>query len=222
MTQQMALLFSKAFTNGVTGVRAWEGVDWKLPPRFETWNGFERAQYLETAYLLPGYILSSQGDRPAMANGVEGRFPFLDPRVVEFANGLPAAMKMRGLDAKYLLKRFAAPLLPADVIRRPKQPYRAPDVKSILDCETGKFRHEYAAELLSPTVIRQYGVFHETAVQSIVDKLKGHSSMSTVRDSMAITGVLSTQLLVQQFIHKQSARGSHGRNQSETACVYHR
>src|SRR5256885_11157210 len=46
---------------------------------------FCQSQYLEMAHLLPGYILSSQGDRVAMAHGVEGRYPFLDPDVMAFA-----------------------------------------------------------------------------------------------------------------------------------------
>ena len=54
------------------------------------WHPLSQAQYLETAYLLPGYILSAQGDRMAMANAVEGRFPFLDHRVVELAASDPA------------------------------------------------------------------------------------------------------------------------------------
>jgi asparagine synthase (glutamine-hydrolysing) len=221
MTQKMALLFAKSFASEFTGEKAWERLEWKLPPNFETWDAFQQAQYLETAYLLPGYILSSQGDRPAMANGVEGRFPFLDPRVVEFVSGLPSSLKMRGLDAKYLLKRFAAPLLPGDVIRRSKQPYRAPDVNCIVDGLSGKCRREYATEMLSPEMIRKYGVFHETAVQSLIDRLKRQPSAASVRDSMSIIGVLSTQLLVQQFIYKNGARGSHGRNLSETACFYY-
>ena len=60
-----------------------------LPADFARWHPLSQAQYLETAYLLPGYILSSQGDRVAMAHAVEGRFPFLDHRVVEFAARIP-------------------------------------------------------------------------------------------------------------------------------------
>ena len=57
----------------------------QLPECYNSWEAFLQAQFLETNYLLPGYILSSQGDRVAMAHAVEGRFPFLDYRVVEFA-----------------------------------------------------------------------------------------------------------------------------------------
>ena len=79
-----------------------------LPAEFADWRPLARAQYLELAQLLPGYILSSQGDRVSMAHAVEGRFPFLDHRVVEFAAVLPPRLKLRGLVEKYLLRRSRA------------------------------------------------------------------------------------------------------------------
>jgi asparagine synthase (glutamine-hydrolysing) len=56
---------------------------------------------------LSNYLLSSQGDRMAMANSVEGRYPFLDHRVIEFASRLPAKLKLNGLNEKYILKKAA-------------------------------------------------------------------------------------------------------------------
>ena len=67
------------------------------------------------------------------ANSVEGRFPFLDHRVVEFCNRLPPNLKLRGLTEKYLLKRLASEWIPDDIWRRPKRPYRAPIHKSFFD-----------------------------------------------------------------------------------------
>ena len=101
-----------------------------LPADYGRWDGFAQAQYLETAGLLGDYILSSQGDRVAMAHAVEGRFPFLDHRVVEFSARLPPGLKMKGLREKYLLKRAFAGAVPPSVLRRPKQPYRAIEIAS--------------------------------------------------------------------------------------------
>jgi asparagine synthase (glutamine-hydrolysing) len=88
-----------------------------IPQDFHNWGPLERAQYLEITTFLSGYLLSSQGDRPAMAHSVEGRFPFLDCRLVEFCSRLPAHLKIRGLTEKYLLKECAKQWLP-DAIRR--------------------------------------------------------------------------------------------------------
>ncbi len=57
-----------------------------FPAEIENWNYFNRAQYIEAKSLMGGYLLCSQGDRMLMANSIEGRFPFLDHRVIEFAN----------------------------------------------------------------------------------------------------------------------------------------
>ena len=85
---------------------------------------------MEAQTLLAGYLLSSQGDRVAMANSIEGRFPYLDHRVIEFANRLPPSFKIRGMTEKYLLRRALADLLPEEIVNRTKQPYRAPDSQS--------------------------------------------------------------------------------------------
>jgi asparagine synthase (glutamine-hydrolysing) len=65
-----------------------------------------------------------------MAHSVEGRFPFLDHRLVEFCNRVPPSLKLRGLDEKYLLKRAVKDLVPAEILRRAKHPYRAPIFRS--------------------------------------------------------------------------------------------
>ena len=85
-----------------------------LPDAFNQWSLLAQAQYLESSIFLPQYLLASQGDRVAMAHSVEGRFAFLDYRIVEFCNRLPAFLKMRGLREKWLLKQLGRKLLPAE------------------------------------------------------------------------------------------------------------
>src|SRR5207244_5064215 len=83
-------------------------------------------KYLANITWLTGNILSDQGDRMLMGHSVEGRYPFLDHRLIEFAAALPAQLKLRGLREKWLLKRYAARWLPASIVQRTKYPYRAP------------------------------------------------------------------------------------------------
>ena len=89
----------------------------RLPAGFGAWSPLARAAYLEITTLLSSYLLSSQGDRMAMAHGVEARVPYLDHRLVEFAAALPARSKLRGLREKNILRRWgeATGLLPAAV-----------------------------------------------------------------------------------------------------------
>ncbi len=169
-----------------------------LPSSFASWSELGRAQYLEASMLLPGYILSSQGDRVAMAHSIEGRFPFLDHRVIEFASRLPASLKMKVLNEKYILKRAATHLVPETVCRRPKQPYRAPDAASFIDVQRGQARAEYVAEALSPESVRRTGLFDPLAVRMLYQKaLRGR--LIGAADNMAFVGILSTQLLARQF-----------------------
>jgi asparagine synthase (glutamine-hydrolysing) len=84
------------------------------------------------------------------------------------------------------------------VRNRPKQPYRAPDAASFFSPD-GKARHEYANELFSPARIRQDRVFDPRAVEKLVQKVQRGKAIG-VKDNMAVVGILSTQLLVDQFI----------------------
>ena len=128
------------------------------------------------------------------ANSVEGRFPFLDHRVVEFAGRLSPHLKMRGLREKHILKESAASFLPPEIVKRYKQPYRAPIHKAFLEQPL-----DYVTDLLSPEVIRSSGVFAPEPVDRLLRKYKVRGAFSEFED-MALVGVLSTQLLHRQFI----------------------
>jgi asparagine synthase (glutamine-hydrolysing) len=169
-----------------------------LPGAYASWDAVSQAQFLEATTLLPGYILSSQGDRMAMAHSVEGRFPFLDHRVIEFGSSLPPRLRMRVLNEKYILKRAAGHLVPPSVLNRPKQPYRAPDAAALFDFDTGRARSDYVDELLSDTNVRRIGLFDARAVGKLVEKAR-RGNVTGARDNMALIGILTTQLLAEQF-----------------------
>jgi asparagine synthase (glutamine-hydrolysing) len=166
-----------------------------IPERFSRWNPLERAQYLEITIFMSEYLLSSQGDRVAMAHSVEGRFPFLDCRLVEYCNQLPASLKLRGLTEKYLLKQCAKKWLPDAIWQRPKRPYRAPIHRSFFNDATP----EYVSDLLSPESLRETGLFTPVAVGRLVDKLKRGAAVGET-DDMALAGILSSQLVHFHFV----------------------
>lgn len=170
-----------------------------LPSSYATWPLFARAEFLESRYLLPGYILSCQGDRVAMAHAVEGRYPFLDHRVATFAARLPASLKMKVLDQKYLLKQAVKGLIPEAIRTRAKQPYRAPDGMSFF-CGQG----EFVGDLLSSQRIKRDGVFDPRATDALVQKFRSARETS-VKDNMALIGILSTTVLLDRFKHGRNA-----------------
>ena len=165
------------------------------PTDFAKWSHLAQAQYLEMTIFLSQYLLSAQGDRMAMAHSVEGRYPFLDHRVVEFCNRLPPEFKLRGLTEKWLLKKLGRRLVPTDIWQRPKQPYRAPIHQSFF----GKGAPEYVLELLSERVLREVNLFDPAAVARLVHKAQENPRLSEM-DSMALVGILSAQLVHHRFV----------------------
>ncbi|MDH3890966.1 MAG: asparagine synthase (glutamine-hydrolyzing) [candidate division Zixibacteria bacterium] len=168
-----------------------------LPDQFQDWHHLLRAQFLEAKSLLSGYLLSSQGDRVSAANSVEGRYPFLDHRVVELGSRIPPWLKIRGLNEKAILKRAMKKELPPRIVERVKQPYMAPDSNSFF-CEDPP---AYVEEMLSEECLARTGLFKPEAVAKLRTKCArlSHAHLS-FKDNMSFIGILSTQLLVQQFI----------------------
>ena len=216
MTSRLKMFLSAEVQAQLGPRNALDSIRNTLPANYFAWDGFCQAQYLESAHLLPGYILSSQGDRVAMAHSVEGRFPFLDYRVVEFASKIPPSMKMRVLNEKYLLKRCACGLLPSSITKRHKQPYRAPDGKSFFRGTT----HDYVDDLLSADRIRQDGLFDSVAVGHLVEKFRKGRAIG-VRDNMGFVGILSAQLVVDQFVRNFGVTSSYAEHRARIAAVCH-
>jgi asparagine synthase (glutamine-hydrolysing) len=169
-----------------------------LPPEFGTWEPLNRAAYLEITTLLSSYLLSSQGDRVAMAHAVEGRFPFLDHRLFELAAALPTGSKLRGLREKEILKRWARTVIPAEVADRHKQPYRAPDVPAFFAAD----RPEYVTELLAPDAIRRVGVFEPAGVAGLLRRCDSGRATGFA-ESQALVAILSTQLWHEMFFRNR-------------------
>ena len=168
-----------------------------LPSDFMTWDPLSRAQYTEATIFLSNYLLSSQGDRMAMAHAVEGRFPFLDYRVVEFASRVPPTYRLMGLKDKFILRQTAQDVIPLELANRPKHPYRAP----ISKCFFGDRRHEYVEDLLSERSLKEKGYFHPSKVTKLVEKVyRQEGQLLSERENMGLIGILSTQLLDEMFI----------------------
>ncbi len=188
------LFFSGDLKAELRGYDALEELRDSLPAGFSRWHPLSQAQYLEAAHLLPGYILSSQGDRMAMAHSVEGRFPFLDHRLVDFAATIPPQLRIRGLREKHILRQAMGDLLPPEIGNRPKQPYRAPDSPSF----TGPAAPAWVDEVLSPRALAETGFFNPRAVARLRAKCATGKPVG-FRDNMAFVGILSTQLWNRAF-----------------------
>jgi asparagine synthase (glutamine-hydrolysing) len=171
------------------------------PSRFRSWGPLEQAQFIEATIFMSQYLLCSQGDRVAMAHSVEGRFPFLDCRLVDFSARLPSTLKLRVLTEKFILKTLGRKWLPEEILRRPKRPYRAPIQRSFFN----EAAQDYVPELLSPESLGKTGLFSAAAVGQLLRRVHDGRGLGE-SDEMALVGILSTQLVHRQFVEKFERR----------------
>lgn len=194
---QIKKYFSKDLINELNGYSPIEDVISQIGKKLDGYNHLAKAQWLETNIFMSGYLLSSQGDRMAMANSVEGRYPFLDYRLIEFCNSLEPDFKLNGLDEKYLLKNMAKGRIPDKILNRPKQAYRAPIQNSFADTKAPS----YINELFDIHNIKNSGLFDSKKSIELFKKIQS-DTISSETENMSLTALLSTGLIVQQFQNK--------------------
>ena len=121
-----------------------------------------RRSYLDFKLRLSDHLLSEHGDRMALANSVEARYPFLDIDLVEFARTIPPELKLNGFTEKYIIKRVAEDLVPAQIINREKFGFRAPGSPYLLQQNI-----EWINDLLSYERIKRQGYFNENLIEQL-------------------------------------------------------
>ncbi|HET7114471.1 MAG TPA: asparagine synthase C-terminal domain-containing protein, partial [Pyrinomonadaceae bacterium] len=118
--------------------------------------------YLDFKLRLSDHLLADHGDRMALANSVEARYPFLDKDLVEFATTIPPDLKLRGFTEKYILKRIAERFVPKNVVDREKFGFRAPGSPFLI-----KQNNEWINDLLSYDRIKRQGYFNPTVIENL-------------------------------------------------------
>jgi asparagine synthase (glutamine-hydrolysing) len=106
-------------------------------------------------------------------------------------------LKLNGLNEKYLLKKLMKGRLPDSILNRPKQAYRAPIRSTFISDDLP----EYLKEMLSEKQIKASGIFNPEHVRTLLEKMRTKNQVSEV-DNMALTAILSTQILQDLFINK--------------------
>jgi len=130
--------------------------------RARTRDNLERLIYLYAATYLTDDILFKV-DRASMANSLEVRAPFLDVELVDVLGSIPASLKLRRFDTKWILKRAMGGLLPAGIVARPKKGFGIPIGQWFKE----GLRDQLLAEL-SASRLRAQGIFDPTAVERLV------------------------------------------------------
>lgn len=152
----------------------------------------DKMLYLEGKYFLADHNLNYT-DKMAMAAGVEVRVPFLDNDLVAFAASLPTEYKQHRSQGKWLLKKAMEPLLPHEVIYRPKAGFGVP-VRHWLKNEL----RPMVDELLSDEVIRHRGLFDVAGVRNFVN----NDRLGRVDGSYTILALMCVELWCREFLDK--------------------
>jgi asparagine synthase (glutamine-hydrolysing) len=174
----------------IGGHVAYEDVPLDLE-RMRRWSPLNQSLYFGYKVHLAGLLLNHKGDRVAMANSVETRYPFLDEDLIDFTSKLAPRWKLRGYSQdKYILRQAASRLLPQEVAFRPKGMFRAPLAESFFTSPPA-----YVRQLMSPQALLKTGYFDPAAVRRDYDLVaSGQADKVNVFLKMGLTGVLSTQL----------------------------
>lgn len=161
-------LFSPQVFQIITGKDIFEDIKYYL----KQVNGQSlenRLIYLYLKNLLQEDIMNKI-DRSSMKVALEVRTPFLDHKLVEFANSLPCQYKLRGFSTKYLFKRLMREKIPKEIVFRSKKGFGAPIAFWIK-----KQLKDFTLSLLSPAKIKRQGIFNPRFVEQL---LKEHFSGS--------------------------------------------
>jgi asparagine synthase (glutamine-hydrolysing) len=159
--------------------------------RMRHWHPLNRSLYIGYKTLLCGMLLNHKGDRVAMANSVETRYPFLDNNVIDLASRVHPRWKLRAFrQDKYLLRQTAKKYLPKQIALRPKAMFRAPFAASFF-----AEAPEYVRQLMSEESLRKTGYFDVERVRRQFVKYSSPNAPQTrFFLEMGLASVVSTQL----------------------------
>ena len=132
--------------------------------RVATGNGVDPLLYLDSKTYLPGDILTKV-DRMSMAVSLEARVPLLDHKLIEFVTSIPAHLKLKDGETKYIFKQAVRGLVPPQILDRPKQGFGVP-VQEWINVQL----RERIRETLTEQRTRERGYVDPRYVQVLLDE----------------------------------------------------
>jgi asparagine synthase (glutamine-hydrolysing) len=181
-------LFTPGFRKQLAGYSAIE-VFRRHAANVNTDDPLALIQYLDLKTYLVGDI-NTKVDRASMAHSLEVREPLMDHKLVEWLATLPSGLKIKGNEGKYLFKKAMEPLLPNDVLYRPKMGFAVPLARWFRGPLKQRVRDAVLGETLAAT-----GIFNQKYLQHLVD-----AHQSGARDYSA---PLWTVLMFEAFLRNQ-------------------
>jgi asparagine synthase (glutamine-hydrolysing) len=155
----------------------------------------QRRSYLDYKLRLSDHLISDHGDRMAMANSVEARYPFLDKNLIEFAATIPSDYKLKDFQEKYIVKKMSEKYVPKEIINREKFGFVAPGSPYLL-----KRNIEYINDILAYDTIKRQGFFNPDAVEKLKSQYTEDGfSINVPFDSDLLIIVLTHGILMNEY-----------------------
>jgi asparagine synthase (glutamine-hydrolysing) len=126
------------------------------------WNKLSSILLADQQFVLPNDMLKKV-DQMSMAHALEVRTPFLDHKIVEFANNLPIEMKLNDKGGKRILKAAFSDYLPAEIFNRNKKGFEIP----IFEWLNEEIDQLLSGPLFRQDFLKQQGVFSFEAIQEV-------------------------------------------------------
>jgi asparagine synthase (glutamine-hydrolysing) len=194
---QSRSLFSKELKANVGDMDPYELSLSRLPinEQLSGRDPLNQSLYLWTKHMLPNFILTSLSDRMEMAHSLEGRVPFLDHKVAEFAAAMPIRMKINGMREKHVLREAAKDVLIEEVYNREKHPFTSPPTQE----GTDDALLELFNDTLTAKAIKEQPVFDPDAVEQLLETHRKTPPVDRIGMEMIIHRMVSTVILHQRF-----------------------
>jgi asparagine synthase (glutamine-hydrolysing) len=190
-------LFSREMAASVAGMNPYEVALSRLPiqERVAGRDPLNQALYLWSRIHLPNFILTFLSDRMEMAHSIEGRVPFLDHEVAEFAAGIPIHMKINGMREKHVLREATRDVLIEPVYDREKHPFTTPPTKFGQD----DAMLELFSDVFASSLLDDQPIFDAAKIRGLFAMLPQLPPEQRVGTDGLMHRVLSLTLLHQRF-----------------------
>ncbi len=153
-----------------------------------------QALYMWTRTMLPNFVLTFLSDRMEMSHSIEGRVPFLDHHVAEYAAGLPVAMKVKGMREKHVLREAVKDVVIEPVYNREKHPFATPPAVSSDDPLL-----TYARDVLAGAAFADQPIYDPVKTRRFIEQLDDKDPADRGPADAVVQRLVSTTLLHERF-----------------------
>jgi asparagine synthase (glutamine-hydrolysing) len=194
--RRTAGLIRDDFLGDLIGLNPYELTLSRLPlsARLAGRDPLNQSLYLWSHTMLNNFILTFLGDRMEMAHSIEGRVPFLDHKVAEYAAGIPIQMKIKGMREKHVLREATRDVIIEPVYNREKHPFTTPPAQRDDDP-----MRELFCDVFASSALDDQPVFDPAASRVVLDELPTLPPEDRFAAEGVVQRILCTALMHERF-----------------------